>query len=113
MNEITQQVIENTLDQLFPNGDGHTNALRVRWALETIARKAFTAGRNHALMGLMTTNDVAAHFGISNRRARALIANRHERFGIGMRAGTTWLVHRDELGDLAPDEKYRRGEPNE
>lgn len=58
-------------------------------------------------MELMTAEDVAEHFGFSVRRARALIANRNERFGIGMKVGRSWLVHRDELGRLEPEEKYR------
>jgi len=75
--------------------------------LNQTAQIAFREGRNHALMGLMTAADVAAEFGVSERRARALIQNRHERFGVGMRVGNQWLVHRDELGNLEPDEKYR------
>lgn len=56
---------------------------------------------------LMTTEDVAEWFGVSERRARALIKNRHERFGIGTQIGNTWLVHRDELDVLEPDERFK------
>jgi len=108
MDDTTQRDITNVLDQLFPNGAGHINYHRAKWALNKIAQIAFTAGRNYSLMGLMTAQDVADHFKISHARARALIQNRHERFGIGMKFGSSWLIHRDELPDLEPDEKYRR-----
>lgn len=107
MNEITKQTIEQAVDSMFPHGEGRTTRPRVQSELERVAAVAFREGRNEALMGLMTADDVAEHFGISGRRARALIANRHERLGVGMRFGASWLVHRDELENIAPDEKYR------
>jgi len=73
-----------------------------------VAQIAFQEGRNEALMGLMTAQDVAEHFGITGRRARALIRNRHQRFGVGMRVGHEWLVHRSELPDLEPIAKYKK-----
>ena len=60
------------------------------------------------LTDLLDARAVAQHFNISERRARALIANRHERHGIGTKVGQSWLVHRDDLGLLEPDEKYKR-----
>lgn len=107
-NEITIQEIENTMSALFPHGAGQTNHIRVKAALDKIAQVAYREGRNDVLMGLMTVSDIADHFQISERRARALIANRHERFSVGMQVGNQWLIHRDELPNLQPDEKYRR-----
>ena len=107
MDKKINQEIQKTLDVLFPYGSGQASYERVKNALETISREAFSLGRDHALLGLMNAADVAAHFGISVRRARALIKNRNER-GVGMRVGNEWLVHRDELPLLQPDEKYRK-----
>jgi hypothetical protein len=106
-NDIVNRAIENAMSMMFPHGAGHASDRRVRHALEQVAQRAFIAGRHDALMGLMTVQDVADHFGISPRRARALIKNRHERFGAGMKVGNSWLVHRDKLPALEPDEKYR------
>jgi len=64
--------------------------------------------RSYALAGLLTVADVAEQFGVGARRARALISSRHRKFGVGMKFGSSWLVHRDELPSLAPDERYRR-----
>jgi predicted YcjX-like family ATPase len=106
--ETVERNIETIMNALFPLGSGRATYARVQHALNQIAKMAFTAGRSHALMGLMTAQDVAAHFQISESRARALMANRHERFGVGMKFGKSWLVHRDELGGLEPEVKHRR-----
>ena len=107
MNDITEQRIEQALATMFPHGEGRTTRPRVEHHLRQVAQVAFREGKSYALMGLMTAQDVADHFDISVRRARALIANRHERFGTGMQVGKQWLVHRDELDQLAPDERFR------
>lgn len=105
--QIIDRHIQNALDSMFPHGEGRIGRTRVEHHLRQVAQYAFTEGRNYALLNLMTVRDVAEHFQISERRARALIRNRHERFGAGMRVGNQWLIHRDELPDLKPDEKYR------
>ena len=107
MIDIITSEIEQQILALFPHGAGRASHAPVQHALEAVAQKAFQQGKSHALLGLMTAQDVAGHFGVSPRRARALIRNRHERFGVGMRVGREWLVHRDELPILAPDERYR------
>lgn len=106
--DIVETEIEHAMDAMFPHGAGQTTHHRVKHQLDTVAQRAFQAGKTYALMGIMTSSDVAEHFGITERRARALIQNRHERFGVGMKAGREWLVHRDELLQLEPDAKYRR-----
>jgi len=106
--ETIEHDIENAMTAMFPHGAGRVNHIRVRHWLNQIAQMAFNHGRSYALLGLMTAQDVAEHYNISERRTRALIANRHERFGIGMRFGNSWLIHRDELQQLQPDEKYRQ-----
>ncbi len=108
--EIIDRQITHALDSMFPYGEGRVGRVRVEHFLRQIAQVAFTEGRNQALMGLMTTEDVAQHFGVSVRRARALIHNRHERFGVGMRFGASWLIHRDELEGLTPGAKYHAPE---
>lgn len=102
-----EQAMEQAMDSMFPYGAGKTTHQRVSHHLEQVAKVAFCTGKTYALMGLMTAEDVAEHFQITPRRARALIKNRHERFAIGMKAGNTWLVHRDDLDSLTPEEKYR------
>lgn len=108
--QIIENEIEKAMDSLFPHGAGQAPHTRVRRWLDQIAQVAYQKGRNNALLGLMTSDDVAEEFGVSKRRARALIKNRHERFGVGMQVGRQWVVHRDELVNLEPDGKYRTDE---
>lgn len=107
MYALVEREIEDALGIMLPSGEGRTTSQRVRHWLNHIAQLAFKTGQVCALRGLMTADDVAEHFQISPRRARALISNRHERFGVGMRFGKSWLIHRRELPDVEPDEKYR------
>ncbi len=108
--QLIDQEIETAMNAMFPDGDGPASSEDVRRHMQGIAKIAFDQGKMYAMQGLMTVADVAKHFGVSNRRARALIQNRHERLGIGMKTGKEWLIHRDELPRLKPDEKYRAGE---
>jgi len=106
-----QQIIHDRITQamqaMFPHGAGRATHTAVLHHLQTIAHVAFQEGRSQAFLGLMTAEDVAAEFNVTPRRARALIANRHQRFGVGMRFGNSWLVHRDDLPNLEPDARYR------
>lgn len=105
MNEIAEREITLALDELVPSRT--TPISRVSYWLDHVAQVAYREGRNDALMGIMTAEDVAMHYNITPRRARALIRNRHDRFGVGMKAGNVWLISRDELHDLEPDARYK------
>lgn len=109
IDEIVDRAIDNSMQAMFPNGAGRAPHTRVKHHLETVAQIAFRQGRDHVLLGLMTVQDVAEHFRISERRARALIANRHDRFGVGMQFGGRgqWLIHRDELPQLQPYPRHQ------
>lgn len=108
--EIVERRISRAMDAMFPHGAGRAPHTRVRHHLDQVAQVAFREGQAYALLGLMTAADVADEFGVSLRRARALIKNRHERFGSGAKLGNRWLIHRDELPSLAPETKYRRAD---
>lgn len=53
---------------------------------------------NGQIVTLLTTAEVAARLGVSERRVRALIAARR----VGSKIGGTWLVREDELPSLIP-----------
>lgn len=108
MYPIIEQELDKAMLAMFPHGAGRASDIQVRHWLEQIAQVAYREGKHGALLGLMTAEEVAEHFQITPRRARALIKNRHRRFGVGMKAGNTWLVHQDELAQLQPDKKHRR-----
>lgn len=102
MNEI----INNEIKKMVQSA-GVASPAKLQHLLETIAHIAYTEGRNDALMNLMDTQQVANHFGFSLRRAQALVKNRHERFGVGMKVEGGWVVNRDELAQLTPGKPGR------
>lgn len=108
---IVERVIVQAMDTLFPYGAGNTTHHRVGHHLEAVARAAFREGQAYALTSLMTVEDVAAHFGITPRRVRAIARNRQTRFAdLGWQVPGTnqWLFRPEELEQLQPDERYRR-----
>lgn len=98
MNEIIKQEIEKIIGETAVA----VSPAKLKHFLRVIAQTAYREGRNDALMGLMDTQQVADHFGVSLRRAQALMKNRHERFGVGMKIEGGWLIARDELEQLKP-----------
>jgi len=105
--QLIDSEIQKAMGSMFPYGAGNAPHARVQHWLETVAQYAFNYGRSYALLNLMTVEDVADYLGVTRRRASAIIRNRHERFGVGMKVGASWLIHRDELPRLEPDKKYR------
>lgn len=106
---MINESIQAQIEALVASFAGSVSDVRLHHALETMAQHAYKEGKKDALMGLMSVDDVAAELGVSRRRANALIQNRHERFGVGMQIGkNTWVIHRDELESLKPDEKHRK-----
>ena len=106
--QLVEREIEQALDQLSPERGGRVSEARLRAQLELVAQRVAGYSRDHVLINLLDAGDVAVHFGISRARARALLQNRHERFGVGRKVGGAWIIAADELGQLEPEEKYRR-----
>lgn len=102
---MNSEFIASKIDELTAHDPGNAH---LRAMLEIIAIHSYGEGRHDALAGLMTVEQVAEEFGVSRRRANAIIQYHHERFGTGQRFNSSWLVHRDELDAMRPDEKYRK-----
>lgn len=94
--------IDRLVGALLPHGAGPITEHRLRWALDQIAQRARTIGRDEALLSLRTVEDAAAAWNVSERRARAHIAHLHDRWSVGMQVGKTWLVTQDEIDRHAP-----------
>lgn len=99
--DMLEQKIETLASSLLPDGAGLTD-VKLKHALHTIQQESFSAGISYALTNLLTADEAAAEIDVSPRRMRAIIKTRHERLGIGMRFGSSWLIQRDELGQLMP-----------
>lgn len=104
--QIIKDRIARQVEAFLPNGAGTMTETRLRHALEAVAQEAFSQGEAYALMNLLTVRDAADRLGVSYSRMRALIRNRHERFGVGMKISegnrTTWLIRESELEQLQP-----------
>jgi hypothetical protein len=106
---LLNQNIDTLIQSLIPNGSGPVTEPRLRWALETIAKEAFSAGGSYQLSNILTVDDIATRFGVSLRRAKALAMDRHERFGIGRKIGATnvYVFSIDDLPALSPGPSHR------
>lgn len=102
---LYEQKISSMVENLLPYGAGIITEQRLRQAMETIAQAAFTAGKSYGLLNLMTVEQAAQEVGVSRRRMAEIIRIRHERFGIGMMVGKSWIIHHDELESLRPGPK--------
>jgi len=99
--DVVEDILRDTLEELeFAPGSGEANALG------RLVDIVFDQGKRFNWEGLMGTQGVADHFGVTPRRARQLIVNR----GVGKQidGSGTWIVHEAALGVLAPRTKYRR-----
>lgn len=111
--QIVERQIEQALEHLFPQGAGPRYQL-TEHLLQQVADVAWREGQSYILLNLKTIQDVAETYGISERRARALAAERHARFGIGYQVPGTraWLFQPEEIASLAPGPQgWRKGRP--
>src|SRR5574343_807517 len=102
------------MDAMFPYGTGQAPSHRVKHFLDTVAQVAWRTAEANVLLNLKTISDVAEHYGISERRARAIATERHERFGVGYQVPGTkaWLFRAEEIANLAPGPQgYPKGRP--
>jgi hypothetical protein len=112
--QIVDQQIERAIETMFPNGEGRVGRTLVERELHNVAQRAWTEGQAYVLLNLKMIEDVAETYHISTRRARALAAERHARFGIGWQVPGTkaWLFRPEEMASLAPGpEGYPKGRP--
>jgi hypothetical protein len=104
-------LIDSLIHSMLPNGAGPLSAQRLRTALDQVAHGAYQQGRSDALLSLRTAQDAADAWRVSPQRARAYIANRHERYGMGLRVGREWLLTQEEIDAYPPDAHRTRPAP--
>lgn len=99
---MIQQEIADTLTRLIPHGGGATiTETRLRAALDVLAQRIANHTRNYELLGIRTADELAEEWGVTGRQVRSVIANAHERFGVGRKVGSQWVLSADEA------ERYR------
>ena len=103
--------IAQAIDELLNGlGSGLVTEHRLRTVLERMAQRVAVDATTDGLMTLRTADELADELGVSPRRMRAIIRNRHDRFGVGWQVPGTnqWLVRPSEIENLRPDVRYRR-----
>ena len=109
LDQLIDQDIEQAVETFLPNGAGQMTAVRLRTALQTIAKRTESAARAYYLGNLRTVDDLADQFGVSRRRAQAIAKHQHERWGKGMRVGNAYIFAEDEIEGMRP--ASTRGRP--
>ena len=116
LNSQTNNHIAQAIGELLNGlGSGLVTEHRLQTVLGRLAHRVAVDAGNDALMTLRTADELADELGVSPRRMRAIIRNRHERFGVGWQVPGTnqWLVRPSEVENLRPDVRYRRKSPSE
>ena len=108
LDAMIAQAIEQAVETHLPHGAGQMTAVRLRTALQTVAKRTETAARAYYLDNLLTVDNLAAQWGVSRRRAQAIAKQQHERWGKGMRVGNAYIFSADEAEGMRPAESAGR-----
>lgn len=111
LTDLTHSHISQAVDDLLNGlGAGMVTEHRLRAALERLAHRVAADTENQVLLGLKTADELAEQFNVTPRRMRAIIRNRHKRWGSAWQVPGTnqWLVRPSEIESMRPDERYRR-----
>lgn len=106
--QLNQQAIDEVVDRLLPNGAGTVTESRLRQALDVLSQRIATNTRAYELLGIRTSDELAAEWGVSRRRVQAFITTLHERWGVGRKIGGVWCLSADEAATHRPAEKAGR-----
>lgn len=105
---MIENIIGTALDTLFHGQEIATlSRERVAHMMREVAHRADAIGRDEALLSLKTTRDLADEWGVSLRRAQAIVKNASERWGVGMHVGRDWIVTPEEAERIRPGEPGR------
>lgn len=101
--QLIDQEIADVLAALIPHGGGATvTEVRLRSALAKLAQRVANHTRAYELLGIRTSEELAAEWGVTKRRVQAHIATLHERFGVGRKIGRDWVLSADEAARHRP-----------
>lgn len=106
--QMNEQAISEAIDRLIPNGAGTVTDARLRHALSVLTTQIANNTRAYELLGIRTSEELAAEWQVSRRRAQAFIARLHERWGVGRKIGATWCLSADEAATHRPADKPGR-----
>lgn len=94
---------EEAISRLLPHGgSGMITETRLRAAMDALVKRIATHTRAYELLSLKDSSELAAEWNVSGRRARAHIAMLHDRWGVGRRVGSAWMLSADEAESHRP-----------
>lgn len=104
MNRATyDSLVEQAIDEAAESiGEGRPSPARLHHALTVLTQRVASATRGYELLNLRSVDDLAEEFGVNRQRIRALAQERHERFGVGMKFGRSWLWSVSEIDAMRP-----------
>lgn len=68
----------------------------------------YDGAQDDLLDDLVSAEQAAVRWDVTDRRARAHIARLHEKYGVGRQLGGAWVLRRAHVEKYAPERKYRR-----
>lgn len=76
--------------------------------MRSLLEDLYDGAQDDLLSDLMSAEQAAARWDVTERRARAHIARLHEKYGVGRQLGGAWVLRRAHVESHAPEQKYRR-----
>lgn len=105
---LVQSEIQSTIDRLMPHGgDAAITEHRLRSALDVLAQRIANHTRAYELLGIRSSDELAAEWNVTKRRVQAHIAKLHERFGVGRKIGRDWFLSAAEAESHRPGQVGR------
>lgn len=102
-------LVEQAIDEAMQTiGEGRPSPTRTLAALQRLAQRVGGYSRDYTLLNLRTVDEIAAEFGVHPSGVRRIAADRHRRFGAGIKIGRTWLFSADEVEMLRPHFKQKK-----
>lgn len=107
---LIEQDVDKFITTLMPHGGGATITEQLlRLHLKTLIQQIAYHTRSYELVNIRTSDQLAEEWGVSKRRVQAIITDRHERWGAGMKVGRDWILSADEAERYKPDPANRNG----
>src|SRR5262245_18779779 len=77
-------------------------------SIRSLLEDLYDGAQDDLMNDLIDTNQAAAIWDVTERRASAHILRLHEKYGIGRQLGGAWVLRRAHAEAYKHDQKYRR-----
>lgn len=106
--ETYDQLMEQAIAEAKATlGEGRPSPARLDHTLTVLAQRVAAYSRDYHLLNLVTADELAERWGVTNRAVQMLAKRRHDRFGTGRRVGNKWVFDIDEIPLLEQDFRFK------